>query len=146
MRAVTRYLSDDDMLWTTEDQAWARDALIASCERVRLLLPRPAILDKPATEGYWQWSADEVRAFKTALLPLVRETLRDWKQADDITVEHMTSGSIVGRYLDDSTDSKHPVRRLWWRVMCIDEQNREWEQPYFVLNPARGKQIPLNPS
>jgi hypothetical protein len=28
-----------------------------------------------------------------------------------------------------------PLDRAYNRLCCIDEQNREWNQPYFAMNP-----------
>lgn len=39
---------------------------------------------------------------------------------------------IVGRYLDDS--GIKILYHNWHRFMCIDEQYREWGQPYFAIN------------
>lgn len=44
---------------------------------------------------------------------------------------------IIDRYLDDC-DLLH--RKIWYRFMCIDDQYREWGQPYFAMNPDKGNQ------
>ena len=41
------------------------------------------------------------------------------------------------RVLDDGGD---PAYRLFQRLACIDETNREWGQPYFALHPDVGDQ------
>ena len=38
---------------------------------------------------------------------------------------------IVGRYLDDGGG---PLYKGWYRFMCIDDEYREWGQPYFAIN------------
>lgn len=42
--------------------------------------------------------------------------------------------SIVGRYLDGT-----PFYSFWYRLMCIDDSDREWGQVYFALNPDEAK-------
>lgn len=34
-----------------------------------------------------------------------------------------------------SDDSDSAYNKLWFRIMCIDDQNREWGQPYFANHP-----------
>jgi hypothetical protein len=38
---------------------------------------------------------------------------------------------VIGRYLDDSGSGAY---KYWYRLMCIDEKYREWEQPYYAIN------------
>lgn len=37
------------------------------------------------------------------------------------------------------------VMRAWTRLRCIDDQFREWDQPYFAFKPERGKQVEWTP-
>jgi hypothetical protein len=39
---------------------------------------------------------------------------------------------IVGRYLDDSNHKD--LYSLWYRFMCIDDDYKEWSQPYYAIN------------
>lgn len=48
---------------------------------------------------------------------------------------------IAGRYFNDGNDHLY---RLWNRVMATDDAFREWGQPYFALNPGKGKNKQLN--
>lgn len=43
---------------------------------------------------------------------------------------------IISRYLDDSNSD---IYRYWYRYCCIDNEYREWEQPYFVELSNSGK-------
>lgn len=43
--------------------------------------------------------------------------------------------SIAGRYLDDVDPLAYSA---WSRLTCIDSEGREWEQPYFAVNPGHG--------
>lgn len=44
---------------------------------------------------------------------------------------------IIGRYLDDSNISV--LYKNWHRFVCIDDNYREWGQPYFSMNPEAQK-------
>jgi len=39
---------------------------------------------------------------------------------------------IVGRYLDDGQNRK--LYSVWYRFMCIDDNYKEWNQPYYAMN------------
>lgn len=45
----------------------------------------------------------------------------------------------IGRYIDDSGNSI--LYRAWYRFMCMDDECREWGQPYYAINPDKGQQI-----
>lgn len=57
-----------------------------------------------------------------------------WRETGHGVFQHPAADihpfSVAGRVLDSG-----PLSRAWWRFMCIDEQWREWEQPYFARNP-----------
>jgi len=46
---------------------------------------------------------------------------------------------IVGRFLDDC--GKKDIYATWYRFMCIDEDYREWQQPYYAHNYQKFKDI-----
>jgi hypothetical protein len=39
---------------------------------------------------------------------------------------------IVGRFLDDSGNKD--LYNIWYRFMCIDENYREWTEPFYTIN------------
>ena len=45
---------------------------------------------------------------------------------------------IIGRYLCDGADSGS-CYSAWGRFMCMDEEYREWGQPYFAVHPEERK-------
>ncbi len=49
---------------------------------------------------------------------------------------------IIGRILSDCGDDE--IYRAWNRLMCIDEDYREWEQPYYSMNYLKYKDIGIS--
>jgi hypothetical protein len=101
-----------------------------------------AILGKPITnldflngDGFIQHSPVAVREMKK----LLHAAASNWLNRNSKSKETYSEGWI-GRYLNDS-DS--PYYTLWSRLQCIDDQNREWGQPYYALNPGSGKPMRL---
>ena len=45
-------------------------------------------------------------------------------------------GGILGRWICDSDN--RILSKAWYRIMCTDKYYREWDQPYFAVNPREG--------
>lgn len=135
MRQVTKYRAEDGTLWETAERAIHRDHLLL--EIAAALEPLGAEPEDISNgNGYVQHVREAVLAAKRALLVLgKRET---GHEVFNWPAEQVHNRSIVGRILDDS-DIK-PLGRAWWRIMCIDERDREWGQPFFAANPEKGEQ------
>ena len=87
--------------------------------------------------GYIQHSCDIVEKCQRDFLDYCYEVTGQ----DVFKEKNVHRQGIVGRYLDDGgTD----LYRYWHRFVCIDEENREWGQPFFAINPTKGKQRCLN--
>lgn len=128
MNIVTRYESEDGVLWLKELDAQRRDAYIVALQKANVCLG-----DNPRTSEFYngelfmQHTFDDVKRF----IELVGDALyienlkrcQMWREQPQ---------GIIGRYLDDAND---PASRYYYRLQCIDSQNREWGQPYYANNP-----------
>lgn len=142
MKTVTRYEADDGSLWNTIEEAERRDRLIFDV-RVTMchLIPNEPYKDQ----------LDEGRCYIQQSLPLlvlVRRTLYDicnqpgilkylfddqkkrFNKTDDILVQ--THPSWIHRFLDGGHP---PLSKAYYRLCCIDNQGREWQQPYYAEHP-----------
>lgn len=131
MKSITKFQSDDGSEWTTPEQALARDRLCREVnEAMALLPPRPVDRTLDRGERFLQHNRDVVLRAKQAIVDLA------WRETGHEVFKHPAADihpfSVAGRVLDDSGS---PLNRAWWRFMCIDDQWREWEQPYFARNP-----------
>ena len=136
MRIVTRYQSDDGSEWKTEVEARRRDLLCAECMTAQTLLRDP-----PGSRGgYVQQLRESVRAYKAALIDIARR--HGVYGLDKVTdPDQVHNQGMVGRFIEDS--GLTPLSRAWYRVMCVDAEGREWEQPYYAMNPGTGPDVAL---
>ncbi len=125
MREVTRYEANDGSIWTTQEKAEERDADLVVCEQiVESLGPRPKDSHCNFSNGH-------------GYVPhLPEHVLLAQKRWDAACLERF--GTCHPRAVDDY---QHPLRGIGSRLRCIDESGREWGQPFFALNPTKGKQV-----
>ncbi len=137
MKPVTRLQANDGTEWATEREATIRDALLDEIKQATSLLLTPV----GNRRGYVQQDPARVLAFKVRLIEIGH---KHGILGTDVLAEasRVHPHSIVGRYIDDS--GCRPIGDAWTRLMCIDEQGREWEQPYYALNPGKGPDVCLN--
>ena len=119
MKAVIRYQADDGSVWETEEAAQQRDRIKWTCDSIPAKL---RLRDRPTGnfsngEGFVQQP--------TGSKDRLWEELRR-----------------IGR-IGWNRDSDGPVGKLSYRASSMDDQDREWGQPYFALNPGRGKMVAL---
>lgn len=137
MTAIQKYKSDSGREFSTPQDAMVADALFAIQNEVNKMLPS-AIDDGCDFEnggGYVQQSEADIIAFKHGMRRLIvmefgenSATLKRWDE---------NPCGFVGRYLDDSGSDTY---RLYLRLCCIDDQRREWGQPFYAINPEQGTQ------
>jgi hypothetical protein len=75
---------------------------------------------------YIQHIPDVVEETQTEFLKICGEILK----SDYYTTRKIHRQGIVGRYLDDC--GVNELNSSWYRFMCIDEEYREWQQPYYA--------------
>jgi hypothetical protein len=139
MRLINRYEAKDGRLFTDQSSCIKWELLIDDCsDTMKLFGSEPP----PNGQGYVQHDPATVLEVKTRLLKIAYPYFKwhDVFRADPATVHPM---GIAGRIISDSDIS--PIRHAWNRLCCIDDQSREWDQPYFALHPMEGKQVRLNP-
>lgn len=117
MRPLTVYVANDDSRFDTEGAAVAREELIAMCaEATAFLVP------KPPNDGCAFFNGNGYRQQPTGS----REKLWAFLQSQGV-----------------NRDCSGPIGELLHRMHCIDLNDREWGQPYFALNPGKGKMVAL---
>lgn len=136
MKTVTRYVSEDGSEWTNEADATARDELIVEVKDIVALLP--VIPDRLLAGGdaYYQHLPADVLKVQA---DLARAYLKRWSDCNGhieyvVHAQKPAGLTLFGRILDDF-DAARPISRAWHRIMCIDDEFREWEQPYYTRNP-----------
>ena len=116
MRAVTKYEADDGVIFATEQQAISRDVLIAECESFKALIGIAA----------------------------VKEVGSGFSSGGGFIQHSRGTGDRIHKFLKEkgaNRDTDGPVGRLIWLWQCLDEQDRQWGQPYFAIHPDKGQQV-----
>ena len=52
--------------------------------------------------------------------------------------------NISRMQLDCDSPRAKAFQRIYYRLMCIDEQHREWGQPFYAAHPDKGTQRDLS--
>lgn len=93
----------------------------------------------PCDIPYGRYVQRDVNAVWTARRALIERCLpklmKDASLCDALTNRTLPLGSMVGRYFNDSIPGGY---RAWSRLDCIDNQGREWDQPYHAMHPDEG--------
>lgn len=102
-------------------------------EILDMLPPEPDPVLGGESEEYIQHIPEIIDNAQTKFLKLCID--------EGILPENYKSGvhrqGIVGRFLDNK--EKPRLSRAWYRFMKIDEDYREWQQPYFGFNYEKYK-------
>lgn len=125
MRTLTKHEAKDGSLHDAVVDALKRDAYIEALDAADAILG-----PKPDANGanYVQHERGRIEDYIAAIV----EALGTYESARLSLMFRENPRGIVGRYLDDS---RSPAYRASYRVMCIDADDKEWGQPYFVLHP-----------
>ncbi len=147
-RLIQKWQAIDGSEWITADEAVARETLLHS---VAVALASLGERDKRLenNEGYIQHSEYAVRAAKLAVHEIAKAGALKWwfdeqrekhgKSDEDLALRVHVSWQM--RMLDGDCE---PLNRAYFRLSTIDDQFREWQQPYYANNPDEGKQVRLN--
>jgi hypothetical protein len=87
--------------------------------------------------GYIQHSPEVVEKCQKLFLQYCYEVLKQ----DIFLEEKVHRQGIVGRYLNDCGNNLYTY---WHRFLCTDSEYREWGQPFFAINPDKGKKVCFN--
>lgn len=119
MKAVIVYESNDG-------HQFQSDAECIEYEALKTVLQHTEAMLRKAIEGNLNFSGGVETYLSAELAAKYRECPR----------------GIVGRFLSDGGGPKYDaICRLWNRRYAIDDQGREWGQPFFAFNPDKGTQV-----
>jgi hypothetical protein len=143
MQSVTMYRSTDGAVWPTQAQAEASEALCAAVNDAMSPLVPPTAAHEAAMRGgaaYVRHDPARLLEARAALLKVAARALPYWAETrpelfnrPDVALSH----NVLGRIISDC-DGVKPLARAWGRLLCIDEEGREWEQPWYVEHPVEG--------
>lgn len=140
MKAITTYEANDGSQHDSREKAIGRDLLIANIRALMMPLgERPDDTDFSNGNGFIQHTEAIIQRVKGDLLYLAKPYLGDLIKQEWIDrPQEVHPMSFVGRLFDEVDG---PLRKAWFRLMCVDGDWREWGQPYYAINPTEGKQF-----
>jgi hypothetical protein len=149
MKQIIKWIAEDGAEFNSREACDEYERLCADVQEVLSKLPKIPDLPECSFEnggGYLQHSEETIKPARDDILHLALKngvggtSIEKWITA-------MLNGEDVhaswpGRAIDECCPA--PLRRAWYRFMCMDSQWREWGQPYYANHPEEAKQIRLN--
>ena len=142
MIEIVKWKANDGSEWGSQENCIARERMIEDVDRVMALLkPHPTELN---WEGYVQHDLSSILECKHALFKIAnQEGVLKWWIDEQKTKYGKTEKELIEdvhvswfcRMLDGGN---RPLDLGYTRLYCIDEKLREWNQPYFAMNPGKG--------
>lgn len=143
MEVITKFKAIDGQEFTSETECLKYELLIKRVDEVMALLPPMPKGDGCSFangDGYLLHDKKTLREAQVKILEICKEYIdHKWIQQsiDDETVHP----SYVGRLIGDH--GIRPIDKAWYRFSCVDNQSREWGQPYYANNPEKGQQVQI---
>jgi len=142
MKEIIKYVSEDGTEFKNGTDCVKYEELCNRVQKAMAILP-----DRPETSGfsngvgYLRHNSVDFNLAKQSLLLIIAERLNlEWLKKEATLDPHLIhNNSIVGRYVCDSGNKA--LNKAWYRLMCTDDQYREWGQPYYAINPTKGKDV-----
>lgn len=125
---IIKYRADDGSEWKTIAEAVTRDVLCGEIGAVMEPLGDRVRID---SNQYVQHDPATVIKCRVGILALAAREFPSFDIFSHKPPEEVHPRSIASRILDDLGG---PLCRAWNRFSCIDEQGREYEQPYYAIN------------
>lgn len=144
MKEVKQYQSEDGELFNSELDCINYENLISAIEGIDSRLPKLPKKDNSNFsngEDYLQHDSEIIKKAMIDLLKISDISKEYWNEPEFLNSPFDCRFGIIGRIIGDS-DS--PIHSLWFRFMCMDDNYREYGQPYYALHPEKSTGICLN--
>lgn len=136
MKTIKKYEANDGTEFNSEAACMRHEALCTEIDEVMSSLPRrPKDNDCSFANGhgYIQHDAETFWAVRDALLRIGRRLSKhNW--IDTALADRTVHPSWCARLFDDISS---PLANAWSRILCTDNDLREWGQPFFAYNPDK---------
>ena len=142
MKTIKKFVAIDGVEFLDKDKCLEYEKLIGEIRQIMSSLPdKPDTCDFSNGSGYIKHDKESLERVKISLLNICKiHTDHKWIQQtiDDDTV-HL---SFAGRLIEEI--GIRPLSNAWGRLMCIDNESREWGQSYYASHPDEAIQKQLN--
>jgi len=141
MEQITKFKAIDGTEFSNKEECLKYELLIERVNNIMALLP-PLPKDDGCNfsngSGYVKHNKATLRNAQIQLLEICKEYI-DHKWIQQTIDDETMHSSYVGRLLSDY--GIRPLNDAWYRFSCVDDQYREWGQPYFATNPDKGTDL-----
>ena len=127
MKKIVIYQCDDGTRFDSEKQAAEYDILLSKCNNINDAIGRKVELEY---DQYVQHNAETVKKQWRVFCNIVAEYMPDYAQRAKECGNGTRHRSHIGRVISDYNIKC--LYSLYFRFECIDEQGREYQQPYFA--------------
>ena len=146
MQEITKYLSNDGCEFNDAAECANYEAEAEEIAKiVQRLPPSPKVTGFSNGEGYLQHDRETFLRVQADLARLVRKHFKDKYSLPHIdwtiNADRPAGMTSIGRLIDDGMGKA--MRHAWFRICCVDNEFREWGQPFFAINPGKGTLRPL---
>lgn len=123
-----QYQADDGTLFSSREQCANYELSSSKIDAiVSKLGTKPNLND----EQYVQHSMSDVNYVRRELC-LLANSVWEHKWFIQTAEDPFTHSYWAGRLISEMDNPK--LNAAWYRIMCIDSNGREWQQPYFANN------------
>ena len=127
MKKITIYECNDGTRFDSEKQALEYDVLLSICNSINDVIGRKVEFEY---NQYVQRNAETVKKQWRVFCNIVAEYIPDYAQRAKECGNGTRHRSHIGRVIGDYNIKC--LCDLYFRFDCIDEQGREYQQPYFT--------------
>lgn len=142
MKYVVQYQANDGSLFDSYEKATERDQELIVIEEITKACLKP-VPKECNWKGYVQQHGPAVLDYKRTLMRIARtHAFGVSKECDciwDMDPSVVHARGIAGRYIDDSGHVL--LNRAWHRLMCMDEDFREYNQPFYVTHKSEAGEV-----
>lgn len=142
MEVITKFKANDGVEFVAESDCLAYEDACGDIDVIIGMLPeKPDTCEFSNGSGYIQHSMDNFMKARNAYLEYVKiYTDHKWiQQSIDQGLD--AHPSWVARISECFPDY---IAKKWYRFQCVDNQLREWGQPYYANNPEDTTALQLN--
>jgi hypothetical protein len=142
MKQIIKWQADDGREFQEETECKAYESLCGEVASIMATFPAHPKNDGcrfANGHGFIQLSEVVVKEVRNKLLDLISgEINHRWvEESRDMSVHPSYVARLVGE------TGLRPLYNAWNRITCVDDQWREWGQPYYASHPDQGDQLML---
>ena len=135
MQSITKFKSKDGKEFNSAQECLKYEDILERVEDILKHLPSYDDISFSNGEGYIQHERGVKQSLEKDIVALANKYFAPKEPYTQFNY-------YLGRIIDDS--GMRCLNSLTYKIMCIDDLNREWGQPYFAINPDKGIQKQLN--